>query len=57
MTLTCSVIQGSYAEKSAHADAARQTVNAVLRDKRVKGFAEVLVAEDISTGLNHMYVT
>lgn len=54
LTLTCSVIEGNYMEKSAHAAAAQQTVATVLQEQKVKGFAEVLVAQNINSGISHL---
>ena len=56
LTLTSTVIQGSYADKYAEAQAAQQTVTKCLQEQKTKGFAEVLVAEDVTAGINHLWV-
>ena len=54
--MTCSVIEGHFKDMSAHSQAAHQTVTTVLEQEKVKGFAEVLISEDITQGICHLCV-
>ena len=57
LTLVASVLEGQYADKFADAQAAQQTLTAVMKREKVKGFAEVSVAKDITEALNLLIQT
>lgn len=51
LTICASVIGGDYTEQAGEATKAKQTLKSIMEKERVKGFAEVLVAKNISDGL------
>ncbi|KAL1493192.1 hypothetical protein ABEB36_011293 [Hypothenemus hampei] len=57
LTICASVIGGDYTEKEDEAIKAKQVLRAVMDKERVKGFAEILVARDISEGLCNLVQT
>ncbi|KAK3086861.1 hypothetical protein FSP39_024489, partial [Pinctada imbricata] len=54
LTLVNSVIEGKYEEKFADAQAGRQALIKLIDKTGVKGFSDVLVANNLSEGLCHM---
>jgi len=54
LTLVGSVIEGDYAEKYASAQAAKQTVTAMMKKEKAPGFAEVIVADSTVQGLSYL---
>lgn len=54
LTLVTSVIDGSWQEKFADAQAAKQNLQKVIEQTGVKGFADVVVSENITSGLCHL---
>lgn len=49
-----SVLEGDYAEKYANALAAKQTISAMMKKEKARGFAEVVVAENMTQGLCYL---
>lgn len=49
-----SVLEGDYAEKYANALAAKQTISAMMKKEKARGFAEVVVAEHMTQGLCYL---
>lgn len=56
LTLVGSVLEGDYAEKYANALAAKQTISAMMKKEKARGFAEVVVAEHMTQGLCYLWV-
>ncbi|ESN99040.1 hypothetical protein HELRODRAFT_66482, partial [Helobdella robusta] len=54
LTLVGSVIEGSYSEKYADAQAAKQTLSKIMKSEKARGFAEVVVAESMTQGLCYL---
>lgn len=54
LTICASVIGGEYTRSASEAMAAKQTLNRVMEEERVKGFADILVAKDITDGLSNL---
>ena len=48
------MIEGDYAEKYASAQAAKQTVTAMMKKEKAPGFAEVIVADSTVQGLSYL---
>lgn len=57
LTICASVIGGDYTEQAGEATRAKQTLKSIMEKERVKGFAEVLVAKNISDGLCNLVQT
>lgn len=49
-----SVIPGQYTRSSGEAMAAKQSLRKVMEEEKVKGFNDVLVAQDIAEGVSHL---
>ncbi|KAJ8303240.1 hypothetical protein KUTeg_019636 [Tegillarca granosa] len=54
LTLVNSVIQGVFKEKYADLQAAKQSLTQLVTSTNIKGFADVLIAEDVSEGICHL---
>ncbi|CAH1955661.1 unnamed protein product [Acanthoscelides obtectus] len=54
LTICASVIGGDFTRCCGEAMAAKQSLNKTMEEERVKGFAEILVARNISDGLSHL---
>lgn len=54
LTLIRSVIEGDFTQKYSEVQAAKQSLKNVMAEEKVKGFADVLVANKVSEGLCHM---
>nr|CAH7740215.1 unnamed protein product [Callosobruchus chinensis] len=54
LTICASVIGGDFTRCCGEAMAAKQSLNKTMEEERVKGFAEILVARDVSDGLSHL---
>ncbi|KAL3859055.1 hypothetical protein ACJMK2_009291 [Sinanodonta woodiana] len=54
LTLVSTVLEGNYQERYADAQAARQNVQKVIETTGVKGFGEVIVANEVTEGLCHL---
>lgn len=52
-----SVIEGSYGNHFADAQAAQQSLRKAMKKDKVKGFAEVVVSEDVVSGINYTIQT
>lgn len=56
LTLVGSVIEGDYSEKFADALAAKQTLSQMMKKEKARGFAEVIVADNMIQGLCYLFV-
>eukprot|EP00105_Crassostrea_gigas_P044045 XP_019928193.1 PREDICTED: solute carrier family 12 member 4 [Crassostrea gigas] len=54
LTLVNSVIEGKYMERFNDAQTAKQKLNKTIEQFGVKGFADVLVSENVAVGMCHM---
>lgn len=54
LTICASVIGGDYTRSYGEAMAAKQSLGKTMEEERVKGFAEILVAKDVSEGLSDL---
>lgn len=54
LTVCAAVIEGDYTRSTGGALAAKDILNKVMEEERVKGFCDVLVARNITDGLCHM---
>ena len=52
-----SVLPGTYRDKFADSQAARQSLAKAMKKEKVKGFAEVVVADEVVSGLAHTIQT
>ncbi|XP_023230852.1 solute carrier family 12 member 6-like [Centruroides sculpturatus] len=57
LCLIRSVIEGDFTQKYSEAQAAKQTLKNVMVEEKVKGFADVLVANNVPEGLCHIVQT
>ncbi|XP_018569114.1 solute carrier family 12 member 4 isoform X2 [Anoplophora glabripennis] len=57
LTICSSVIGGEYTRSCGEAMAAKQSLSKTMEEERVKGFADVLVARDITEGLSNLVQT
>ncbi|XP_030748646.1 solute carrier family 12 member 6 isoform X3 [Sitophilus oryzae] len=57
LTICASVVGGDYTESAAEAAEAKQTLQTVMQEERVKGFAEILMAKQVSEGLCNLIQT
>ncbi|CAH1121202.1 unnamed protein product [Ceutorhynchus assimilis] len=57
LTICASVIGGDYTEKAVEATKAKNTLKSIMEKERVKGFAEILVAKEVSEGLCNLVQT
>ncbi|XP_060516403.1 solute carrier family 12 member 4 isoform X2 [Cylas formicarius] len=57
LTICGSVIGGDFTRRYGEAMAAKQSLGKTMEEERVKGFAEILVAKDISEGLSNLVQT
>lgn len=57
LTICASVIGGDYTEIAVEATRAKQLLQTVMEEEKVKGFADVLVAKDVSEGLCNLVQT
>ena len=54
LTLGVSVIEGTFANMYAEAQAARVSIRQCINEEAVKGFPDVVVSKNISDGLCHL---
>ncbi|XP_067651293.1 solute carrier family 12 member 4-like isoform X2 [Haliotis asinina] len=54
LTLVNTVIEGTFTEKFADAQAAKLTLDKLIKDYGVKGFSDVLIARSVTEGLCHL---
>lgn len=54
LTVCVSVIPGEYTRCSGEALAAKQSLRKTMDEEKVKGFNEVMVAQDITEGISHL---
>lgn len=54
LTICTSVIGGDYTRSCGEAMAAKQSLSKTMEEEKVKGFAEILVAKDVSEGLSNL---
>ncbi|XP_052060467.1 solute carrier family 12 member 4-like isoform X2 [Mytilus californianus] len=54
LTLLTSVLPGEFSEKYADAQAAKQSLNKLIETTGIKGFADVVIAKDVTDGLCHL---
>ncbi|KAJ1523941.1 hypothetical protein ONE63_010490 [Megalurothrips usitatus] len=57
LTVCVSVLPGCYTANSGEAMAAKQSLRRTIDEEKVKGFVDVLVADDITEGLSHLVQT
>ncbi|XP_072402320.1 solute carrier family 12 member 6 isoform X3 [Diabrotica undecimpunctata] len=57
LTICASVINGDFTRSYGEAMAAKQSLSKTMEEERVKGFAEILVARDITEGLSDLIQT
>ncbi|KAF8786898.1 Solute carrier family 12 member 5 like protein [Argiope bruennichi] len=57
LTLVCSVIEGSFEKMYSEAQAAKLSLKRVMDEEKVKGFADVLVAKDLTEGICNLIQT
>ncbi|KAL1114973.1 hypothetical protein AAG570_007796 [Ranatra chinensis] len=57
LTICVSVIPGDYSRCAGEAMAAKQSLRKTMDEEKVKGFVDVLVANDIAEGLSHLIQT
>uniref|UniRef100_A0A6M2DW34 Putative amino acid transporter n=1 Tax=Xenopsylla cheopis TaxID=163159 RepID=A0A6M2DW34_XENCH len=57
LTVCVSVVRGQYTRRSGEALSARNALRRMMDEERVKGFVDVLVAEDVAEGLSHLVQT
>lgn len=54
LTICASVIGGDFTRAYSEAMAAKQSLRKTMEEERVKGFADILVANDITEGLSDL---
>lgn len=54
LTVCVTVIPGDFTKCSGEAAVAKQALRKIMDDEKVKGFADVLVANDVTEGLSHL---
>ncbi|XP_055598463.1 solute carrier family 12 member 4 isoform X2 [Uranotaenia lowii] len=57
LVVVVSLIKGDYTKRSGEAAAAKQALRKTMEDERVKGFCDVMVANNIADGLSHVIQT
>lgn len=57
LTICASVIGGDFTRSYGEAMAAKQSLSKTMEEERVKGFADILVARDITEGLSNLVQT
>lgn len=48
------MLEGVYAERYADAQAAKQTISTLMKKEKVRGFAEVIVADSTIQGRSYL---
>ena len=54
LTLVASVLEGEYAKNRQAAEDAKVSITEMMKIEKAKGFADVIVAKDLSEGLSFL---
>ncbi|XP_003744033.1 solute carrier family 12 member 6 [Galendromus occidentalis] len=57
LTIVASVLEGDYQKMAAEAQASKQSLKRVIREEKVKGFAQVVVSTNVVSSIGHMIQT
>lgn len=57
LTIVASVLEGSFENESGIGQSAKQSLRHTMDKEKVKGFAEVVITKDVTSGLNHIVQT
>ncbi|GFY45605.1 solute carrier family 12 member 6 [Trichonephila inaurata madagascariensis] len=57
LTIVCSVLEGSFEKMYSEAQAAKLSLKRTMEDEKVKGFADVLVAKELTEGICNLIQT
>jgi len=54
LTLVASVIEGDFDSMKEKAEVARSAIKDAMKQEKMKGFTEVIVAKDVAEGLSYL---
>ncbi|XP_023216829.1 solute carrier family 12 member 6-like [Centruroides sculpturatus] len=57
LTIICSVLEGDYSKMYSESQAAKLSLRRIMEEEKVKGFADVVVAKNVSDGICHLIQT